>query len=83
MSCFYEINICYLFAFRNEAGSGTAQTGGVDGLKISMDNHVYRIEFNRPKKFNALTFDMYNGIVKALEEASANQDVKFVVFSGN
>jgi peroxisomal 3,2-trans-enoyl-CoA isomerase len=66
----------------DSAGSGTAQTGGVDGLKISMENHVCRIEFNRPKKFNAITFDMYNGIVKALEEASANKDVKFVVFSG-
>uniref|UniRef100_A0A914YDE4 ACB domain-containing protein n=1 Tax=Panagrolaimus superbus TaxID=310955 RepID=A0A914YDE4_9BILA len=64
----------------NESGPGVTQ--GVDGLKISMENHVYRIEFNRPKKFNALTFDMYNGIIKALEEASANKETKFVVFSG-
>uniref|UniRef100_A0A914YFK2 Uncharacterized protein n=1 Tax=Panagrolaimus superbus TaxID=310955 RepID=A0A914YFK2_9BILA len=59
-----------------------SKSENIEGLNVTTSNHVCRIEFSRPWKYNAITTEMYHGIPKALQEASANNDVKFVVFAG-
>jgi Delta3-Delta2-enoyl-CoA isomerase len=41
------------------------------------------ITFNRPKRFNAFTFDMYDKLAKKIIEVNNDDRVKFIIFSGN
>jgi enoyl-CoA hydratase/carnithine racemase len=41
------------------------------------------IIFNRPKRFNAFTFDMYEKLAKKIIEANNDERVKFIILSGN
>uniref|UniRef100_A0A1I7XTD9 ACB domain-containing protein n=1 Tax=Heterorhabditis bacteriophora TaxID=37862 RepID=A0A1I7XTD9_HETBA len=54
----------------------------VPGLDVTIEGKVFKITLNRPKKFNALTFDMYNGIIAALEASSANKTTVVTVITG-
>uniref|UniRef100_A0AC34GAQ6 Uncharacterized protein n=1 Tax=Panagrolaimus sp. ES5 TaxID=591445 RepID=A0AC34GAQ6_9BILA len=53
-----------------------------EGLNVTTAKHVCRVEFSRPWKYNAITTEMYHEIPRILEEASKNDDIKFVVFAG-
>uniref|UniRef100_A0AC34R296 ACB domain-containing protein n=1 Tax=Panagrolaimus sp. JU765 TaxID=591449 RepID=A0AC34R296_9BILA len=66
----------------SEPQSSSNVSSGVEGLKINISEGIMTLELNRPKKFNALTLDMYNAIIEALAEADRNNDVKLVVFTG-
>ncbi|KAE9550861.1 hypothetical protein FO519_005923 [Halicephalobus sp. NKZ332] len=70
-----------------EAGSGSEASsapppGGVDGLQVTIEKGVLQIELNRPKKFNAITPEMYEAITRILYEADENKEVKVIVFTG-
>ncbi|XP_076449589.1 enoyl-CoA delta isomerase 2-like [Babylonia areolata] len=52
------------------------------GLKITKKNKVFRIQLNRPSKKNALTWQMYADIGKALREAAQDKDVSVAVITG-
>ena len=43
---------------------------------------ILRIQFNRPDKKNALTFDMYDTITAALQQADADPAIKVVYLTG-
>ncbi|HOZ46169.1 MAG TPA: enoyl-CoA hydratase [Candidatus Hydrogenedentes bacterium] len=47
------------------------------------DGNVLRIRMNRPDKKNALSLAMYSAMVKALEEADANPEIRVVLFTGS
>ena len=51
-------------------------------LGVSREGGVLRIQFNRPEKKNALTREMYLQALAALEEASADESLRAVNFSG-
>lgn len=53
-----------------------------DTLKVERDGPVMEITFNRPEKKNALTRDMYNGVVEAFETADADPTVRAIVLTG-
>ncbi len=40
------------------------------------------IKFNRPKAFNAVNFDLFNDIIKALEICADDRNVKVIVITG-
>lgn len=40
------------------------------------------IKFNRPKRYNAFTIDMYWSFTKALKEAQKNDSIKLIVLMG-
>jgi enoyl-CoA hydratase/carnithine racemase len=44
---------------------------------------VRKIQFNRPDKMNALTVEMYLGLVQALNEATERNDIRVVVLHGD
>src|SRR5512136_1894172 len=45
-------------------------------------NQVAAIKFNRPKAFNAVNFDLFADIIKALEVCATCTDVKAIVLTG-
>jgi enoyl-CoA hydratase/carnithine racemase len=51
-------------------------------LKTETTEGVLEITFNRPEKKNALTLNMYSGIVAALERAGSDDSVRVVLFTG-
>ncbi|EGT44934.1 CBN-ECH-4 protein [Caenorhabditis brenneri] len=55
----------------------------VDGLSISREGKIFKITLNRPKKFNALTLDMYKGIQKALEVSNNDKSTSITVLCAN
>ncbi|KAK7115391.1 enoyl-CoA delta isomerase 2-like [Littorina saxatilis] len=67
-------------------GSDTSEPAGADeryqGLKITTDKKVFRIQLNRPSKKNALTWQMYNDIAAALGDAAEDKNVSVAVITG-
>uniref|UniRef100_A0A8R1I0W6 ACB domain-containing protein n=2 Tax=Caenorhabditis japonica TaxID=281687 RepID=A0A8R1I0W6_CAEJA len=65
--------------------AGTTVDGlkAVDGLNITREGKVFKITLNRPKKFNALTFDMYGAIQNALDLASKDKTTSITVIAAN
>lgn len=51
-------------------------------LVFEEKGHVYWIRLNRPKTYNALTPEMYEGIIDALKRAAEDPDIKFVAVKG-
>ena len=53
-----------------------------DTLKVTIDGPVMEVTFNRPEKRNALTRDMYNGVVTAFQDADANPAIRAIILTG-
>lgn len=53
-----------------------------DLVSISVDNHIADVRFNRPDKYNALSFDMINAIADAISRLAEEPGVRVVVLSG-
>ncbi len=53
-----------------------------DLVSISVENHIADVRFNRPDKYNALSFDMINAIADAIGRLSKEPGVRVVVLSG-
>ncbi|CAI2338275.1 unnamed protein product [Caenorhabditis sp. 36 PRJEB53466] len=73
-----------------DAAAAPAPTGpsvegleNVDGLMVAREGKIFKITLNRPKKFNALTLDMYKGIQKALEVANNDKSTSITVIAAN
>lgn len=66
------------------APTGSAPLGlePVDGLEVSINGKAFQIKLNRPKKFNALTLDMYKGIISALEASNKDKSTSVTVITG-
>ena len=54
----------------------------VEGLKVTRNGSVMEITFDRPEKKNALTRDMYTGVVSAFEAADADPAVRVILLTG-
>lgn len=50
-------------------------------VKVSVDNGVMEITWNRPEKKNAITNAMYKAVGDALDKASADKAVRVVLFT--
>jgi len=59
----------------------TSASGSYKTLAVEKIGKAFRITFNRPEKKNAISRDMYNEIVAALDE-SAKADTLVTVFTG-
>uniref|UniRef100_A0A8C8MKC9 Enoyl-CoA delta isomerase 2 n=1 Tax=Oncorhynchus tshawytscha TaxID=74940 RepID=A0A8C8MKC9_ONCTS len=57
--------------------TGSAAT--FDTLLVSTEDNVTTIRFNRPQKKNAINVEMYNEIIKALEESGKDDSVITVI----
>ncbi|KAE9415926.1 hypothetical protein Angca_004398 [Angiostrongylus cantonensis] len=53
-----------------------------DGLDVSVEGKAFKIRLNRPNKFNALTLNMYNGIIEALEASNKDKSTAVTVITG-
>ena len=40
------------------------------------------VKFNRPKRYNAFTIDMYLTLTEAVKSAQTRDDIKFIVLMG-
>lgn len=46
-------------------------------------DQVYWIKLNRPKQYNAITPEMYQGLIDALKRSGEDPGIKFTVITGN
>ncbi len=53
-----------------------------DDILTSVDGGVQTVTLNRPEKYNALTFDMYEAITTICSTVPADGSVKAIVFKG-
>lgn len=53
-----------------------------DLVKISIKDHVADVRFNRPEKYNALSFDMISAMANTIKQLSEASSVRVVVISG-
>ena len=53
-----------------------------DHLQIDADGSVLRVTFNRPEARNAMTFEMYAGLLRACERLDADDSLKLMVLRG-
>ncbi len=53
-----------------------------ENLNVSRDHGVLRLSLSRPEKKNALTLAMYEGLTKALDDATNDPAVRIVVVQG-
>lgn len=51
-------------------------------VTISIENNIADVRFNRPEKFNALSFDMIDAIACAINRLAKEPGVRVVVISG-
>jgi len=65
-----------------EAVESTGDENRFPGLKITKEKKVFRIQLNRPAKKNAITWQMYEDIAEALNEAAKDDSVSVAVLTG-
>ncbi len=53
-----------------------------DLVTISIQDHVADVRFNRPDKYNSLSFDMISAMAKTIKRLSQESTVRAVVISG-
>jgi enoyl-CoA hydratase/carnithine racemase len=53
-----------------------------DQLLVDRDGPVLRVTFNRPHQRNAMTWEMYDGLVAACDTAEQDPDIRVVVLRG-
>lgn len=53
-----------------------------DGISVTKDGSLMTIAFDRPKKFNAITKEMYENITEILNKTATDDSVKLVAFTG-
>jgi len=54
----------------------------MNNLELSVDGNVARLTFARPEKRNALTAEMWDGIVSGLAELAQDESVRALVVTG-
>uniref|UniRef100_A0A915CZR7 Enoyl-CoA delta isomerase 2, mitochondrial n=1 Tax=Ditylenchus dipsaci TaxID=166011 RepID=A0A915CZR7_9BILA len=50
---------------------------------MSTEGKVFKIQLDRPDKFNAITWDMYEGLIEALNNASKDRSTSLTVITGS
>lgn len=53
-----------------------------DDIQVHLDGPVLTVTFDRPRQHNAMTFDMYDALYAACENADADSDVRAMVLRG-
>lgn len=51
-------------------------------VDVKKDNHIAYITMNRPEKRNALSYDLVNDLIPALQEVDSDQEIRVVILSG-
>lgn len=52
-------------------------------VNIEQIDAILRVQFNRPKKKNALNFGMYNAVTAALQQADSDPSIRVVYLTGS
>uniref|UniRef100_A0A0K0EY95 Enoyl-CoA delta isomerase 2, mitochondrial (inferred by orthology to a human protein) n=1 Tax=Strongyloides venezuelensis TaxID=75913 RepID=A0A0K0EY95_STRVS len=66
----------------NSESTTSSSSINVPGIDITKEGKVYKITMNRPKKYNALTLDMYDAIGNALRESNKDTTTSVTVITG-
>ncbi|XP_064797984.1 enoyl-CoA delta isomerase 2, mitochondrial [Oncorhynchus masou masou] len=61
------------------AAQPTGSAATFDTLLVSTEDNITTIRLNRPQKKNAITVEMYNEVIKALEQAGKDDSVITVI----
>ena len=52
-------------------------------INITHENHILRLQINRPQKKNALTPAMYDALREAIENADSEDDIRVIYITGS
>uniref|UniRef100_A0A0N5C359 ACB domain-containing protein n=1 Tax=Strongyloides papillosus TaxID=174720 RepID=A0A0N5C359_STREA len=66
----------------NDSTTSSSSSINVPGIDITKEGKVYKITMNRPKKYNALTLEMYDAIGNALRESNNDSTTSVTVVTG-
>uniref|UniRef100_A0A0N4ZA58 ACB domain-containing protein n=1 Tax=Parastrongyloides trichosuri TaxID=131310 RepID=A0A0N4ZA58_PARTI len=64
------------------SSNSSSSSINVPGIDITKEGKIYKITMNRPKKYNALTLDMYDAIGNALRESNDDKSTSVTVITG-
>ncbi|KAL7077000.1 hypothetical protein ACQ4LE_004056 [Meloidogyne hapla] len=59
------------------------QSTNVEDILIKKQGKIFRIEFNRPNKYNALTWEMYEALIDAFTNSNKCNETSITVLTGN
>ncbi|VDK52102.1 unnamed protein product [Anisakis simplex] len=66
----------------DRAESKVSGLESVPGVNFSKEGKIFKIELNRPEKYNAITIEMYQVLTNALEYSSKDTSTSITVFTG-
>ena len=49
---------------------------------VKIDGPRMTLKYNRPKRYNAFTIDMYLSLTEAINSAQTMENIKFIVLTG-
>ena len=64
------------------AGGAVGETEAVSDVTFAIDGHVATITLNRPQKLNAVTPEMADAVVQAVEHCNGDDAVRCVIVTG-
>ncbi|XP_039251757.2 enoyl-CoA delta isomerase 2-like [Styela clava] len=59
-----------------------AKVYGSGVLLVKTENQIMTVTMNRPERYNAITVDMYEGLIEILSDAANDDSVSIVVLTG-
>ncbi|EPB71647.1 enoyl-CoA hydratase/isomerase family protein [Ancylostoma ceylanicum] len=68
--------------FYGKFTDGKRGKGMSNHLVTEKKGNVFWIRFNRPEKYNAISSEMYRGLIAAFDEADSDEDVLITVLTG-
>ncbi len=64
------------------AGQQADDAATDEELRVTLEGSVLTVTFNRPSRHNAMTWNMYDGLVAACERADADDAIRAMVLTG-
>lgn len=68
------------FSLRYASGS---QQSASTGIKVTTDDKIFKIQLDRPEKFNAITWEMYETFIQSMDTASNDSQTSITVITGS
>nr|CAD2124120.1 unnamed protein product [Meloidogyne enterolobii] len=65
-----------------EQTSSVDQASNVEDILIKKQGKIFRIEFNRPNKYNAITWEMYEALIDAFSNSNKCNETSITVLTG-
>lgn len=76
------LHLMKIFTSRFASSSDGQRTANA-GINVTTDDKVFKIQLERPEKFNAITWEMYETYIQAMDTASKDRQTSVTVVTGD